>query len=79
MLRFFLHGRGRIQSLSPCRREVWREVFQIPTKSKIHPFPDERRGIVKEIERGGLGSDVDDDGLSTVEVEAGLALSTEGD
>jgi len=21
---------GRIQSLSPCRREVWREVFQIP-------------------------------------------------
>jgi hypothetical protein len=25
----FLAGRGRIQSLSPCRREVWREVFQI--------------------------------------------------
>jgi len=26
----FLAGRGRIQSLSPCRREVWREVFHIP-------------------------------------------------
>lgn len=31
------------------------------------------------MERGGLGSDVDDDGLSTVELDAGLALSTEGD
>jgi len=44
MLRFFLHGRGRIQSLlsltplyTPLSkggkggwREVWREVFQIP-------------------------------------------------
>ncbi len=30
-------GRGRIQSLSPCRREVWREVFQILLKvRKIH-------------------------------------------
>jgi hypothetical protein len=28
LLRFLFHG--RIQSLSPCRREVWREVFQIP-------------------------------------------------
>jgi len=24
---FFGYGRRRIQSLSPCRREVWREVF----------------------------------------------------
>jgi hypothetical protein len=32
---FFWHVRGRIQSLSPCRREVWREVFQIPIKSKV--------------------------------------------
>ena len=27
----FFARKGRIQSLSPCRREVWREVFQIPT------------------------------------------------
>jgi hypothetical protein len=76
---FFCTEGGEFKAFSLFRREVWREVSQIPTKSKIHPFPDERRGIVKEIERGGLGSDVDDDGLSTVEVEAGLALSTEGD
>lgn len=31
------------------------------------------------MERGGLGSDVDDDGLSTVELDTELALSTEGD
>ena len=41
-------------------------------------WSDERRGIVKEIERGGLGIDVDDDGLSVLELDAGLVLSTEG-
>jgi hypothetical protein len=25
----FFHGRGRIQSLSPARREVWREVLKV--------------------------------------------------
>jgi len=31
----FLHGKGRIQSLLKSRREVWREVFQIPWKVRI--------------------------------------------
>jgi len=40
---------GRTQSLSPCRREVWREVFQIPTKSKPWSRGGNSNGFSREV------------------------------